>query len=719
MGMAADASTIALADRLARAVVSGKGQQVLRLFASLTGQASGPSAGRSTAASKPPAEDGMRAGAESDDAPAAPLSERIGIWRRADAGGRIEWQRHGDPETWRFWADVPRLTLAPDRRRVVLFGESVARGFFYDPAYTPAIALSQMLASHVATRDVDVVDLARVDCSRRLLLELVAASRALAPACWIVFAGNNWSPYPHFDAQQFEGLAQRIGSAAGWDAVRDYVEAICREHVDAFVRRLATLSADAGVPVVIVIPEFNLAGWRNEYGTSTPLVSGADARQWAELHRSAATALAAGDWARATALAQAMRAIDGGGTPRTSEILADCCRWRGARDEARDWLERAKDAELTVPVRRSPRCFSIVQQTLRESAVRAGIATVDLPARFRELQHGDLPDGRLFHDYCHLTIDGIREAMALTAERVLSLLQAPARSWRELHEVEPGVAPSTIAEACFLAALHNAAWDQPYETIRRQCRDALARWPDIHHTMTRAIDFHVRRAPAVLCRSFEVLARSTTVSAVNFLSFSSDPTREKLLNPSLVRAVTEALADRTPEPARALDALLISEHDVAAGPTDLLATPYHCSSAADPAFRWRQHHGFFKAYAASSVFRFMASHAYPLSLRITWRVPRATRGGELPLFVNDVHIAALHAASEWRAATICIGREHVRTGANEVRIEWPVGTWSVAAHLQSLATSLQHGDRPDIFPVWGELYALDVRLDGAPLAASS
>ncbi len=395
-----DRSRLATVRRLADAVNTDEGQQVLRLLAQLSSPAR---------AARPPA---------------AAANGAIGVWQPTREDGRTVYVRGTTGEPRRFWADVERIDLAPDARAVVLLGESVARGYYYDPHYNPAAALTSMMTADASTRDAAVVDLARVDCSRPLLLHLAEASLALRPAAWVVFAGNNWNPYLDLDADQRQDIAARLAEPGGWSKIRAAVEDICRAQVRAFVGHLAALSNAHGIPVVMVVPEFNLLDWRHEYGASIPMLGGADAARWHDLRQAAEDATARQAWQAAADLAARMLALDEGGAPATYEILARCRLASGDDREARALLEQARDASLSVPVRRSPRCFGVVQDALRREAAAHGLACVDLPSRFREYLGGGLPGSRVFHDYCHLTAEGIRVAAAHITAALMPLLGA-------------------------------------------------------------------------------------------------------------------------------------------------------------------------------------------------------------------------------------------------------------------------------------------------------
>src|SRR5687767_14023982 len=77
-----------------------------------------------------------------------PVPDQVGIWERKIENGKSCFVRR--PETraeWVDWANLGRIEAKGKKPRVVLIGESVARGYFYDPQYTPAIALKAMLES--------------------------------------------------------------------------------------------------------------------------------------------------------------------------------------------------------------------------------------------------------------------------------------------------------------------------------------------------------------------------------------------------------------------------------------------------------------------------------------------------------------------------------------------------------------------------------------------
>src|SRR5439155_24337600 len=136
---------------------------------------------------------------------------------------------------------------------------------------------------------------------------------------------------------------------------------------------------------------------------------------------------------------------------------------RGRDGEARAAMEAARDAIYGLLIAHSPRCPSPVQAALRSRATELGFAVVDLPTTFAA--RGVVPDRRFFLDYCHLTIDGMRVALAATAQAVAGLMAVTTPPASELEQVEISIAPREEALAHLLAAIHNAHWGQNADVI--------------------------------------------------------------------------------------------------------------------------------------------------------------------------------------------------------------------------------------------------------------
>jgi hypothetical protein len=79
--------------------------------------------------------------------------------------------RRNELDPFGLWARCERISSKSNRTRIVLLGESVARGHLYDPHYNCARALQQALSKSFGD-EVEVVDLARSGASYSQVLEI-------------------------------------------------------------------------------------------------------------------------------------------------------------------------------------------------------------------------------------------------------------------------------------------------------------------------------------------------------------------------------------------------------------------------------------------------------------------------------------------------------------------------------------------------------------------
>ncbi|HEX8560265.1 MAG TPA: SGNH/GDSL hydrolase family protein, partial [Pyrinomonadaceae bacterium] len=212
--------------------------------------------------------------------PAGGDPTHLGIWERREEGGKVAFVRRLElMHEWHLWANVGRIEAKGARKRVVLIGESVARGYLYDPEYTPASALEAMLKARLGDDEIEVIDLARVNLSYEIR-ELALAALQLEPDVVIMLAGNNWGlKFP----QASEVV--EINEAVTQEGIRGAKRA-SEAHISRNARRVvadvASVYAERGVPLVWMIPEFNLADWRDPV-TNAPHLPGRLNREWLDL----------------------------------------------------------------------------------------------------------------------------------------------------------------------------------------------------------------------------------------------------------------------------------------------------------------------------------------------------------------------------------------------------------------------------------------------------
>src|SRR5262245_22729686 len=102
-----------------------------------------------------------RASTPIDAIAAEPRPRRIGVWESVETGNRPEFRRTYKGDGWRHWADVDLIPAKGDRPRVVVIGESVARGYLCEPHFNPVLAARRLLEASSRSDTIEIVDLAR------------------------------------------------------------------------------------------------------------------------------------------------------------------------------------------------------------------------------------------------------------------------------------------------------------------------------------------------------------------------------------------------------------------------------------------------------------------------------------------------------------------------------------------------------------------------------
>ena len=679
------------ANRLAQAAVSNEGMKLSRLLrlAGMLGETC------------PPVEE------PSANAKAEKPANRVGIWERKTEDGKNAFVRRNDAmEEWHLWANTPVIEPKKARRRVALIGESVARGYLYDPQFNPAIALRKVLESQLGAQEVEVVDLARTNLKWEIR-ELAHQALLLEPDAVVIFAGNNWNA----DFSRAEDLpyVQEVLLRQGIPGLKKLIEERLEAETRSLVRDVASTYGKKQVPVVWMIPEFNLADWQDA-GTSVPYLPDGGHRDWMMYQEEAQAALEKGEYSNASALAHRMMELDGGVNAHAPRILAECSRNAGDPEATRFWLEKARDATIWDVSRIvSPRCYSAAQKALREETAKyPGSYTVDLPAIFKEYQRGEIADRQMFLDFCHLTVQGIEVAVAAAAASVLKPLTGRETPWRSLLDTSISPDRQLQAEGAFLAAIHNAHHHQCEEVVRHHCLMAITLWPKIARTMAYFVELQTRRTPMLMCTAAEQIAGSGSALVPNYLLRKNTQQLDAILLDAIGHALKKAGVDLS----ATLSGLRRKEHSVAKATRNLLDY-YYCSSTRqsqeimwaiprDLEARTRARSDYYKAYGRDSKFLFVGEKDHAVKLEITCRVPGPVEmEQELCASINGQRIGGIAAGRKWETWEIVIPGPVVREGLNEIAIRWPLPAFSREAPWGGVTNGL-----PEFFPVFGEIHSL-------------
>lgn len=631
-----------------------------------------------------------------DDAPApdsAAAGGRIGIWRANDAGALV---REPAPEAWSRFADVAVIPPKGARRRVVLFGESVARGYFYDPVLTFAGAVEGHLRRH--RDDIEVIDLASTGASADALVEMLGACDILRPDAIVVFAGNNWvlDRMPVLFRRRFLNAWLAEGAAA---AQRLFFDELLAERVDEAIDACVDAAQRQKVPLIFVLPEFNLTGFTDCADSLVPALDADGPAGWMRLRDAAWAALARGEPDTCEARATEMLQLDHGLHPTAYRLLARCALARGEAARGYELLGRARDAQCGLPIELTPRCPAAVQQRVRMRSEADGFDLVDLPRCFAAVDQS--PGRELFLDYCHLSLAGIERVARSVAAQLLHRLGGHPRPGQDRAD---GVADKVIqiapieATAHFLAGVHNAHVGAPMEIVSQRFDQALRICSDVGRTMLEFLDFRNRRKPDWMCASFDAACESPLVR--RYLSSLPRPWQETLGDVPLFRALEQALERHGVDAVSPMEKVRRAQTGRSSARVSLLA--FHGAPVLLASLR---RSAFLACYQQQARFHLVADEPGPVRLQVTWRVPAGQPEAPATIRFNGVQVGAGAVRDRWSSVSVEVSGALVRAGTNDIEIHWPPCD-GAPAQPERLELDGGWGIPPHVFHVFGELHRL-------------
>jgi hypothetical protein len=656
----------------------------------------------------------------------------ISIWSLTEREGERVFERPDPGPLGDHYATrktIPAKKTA--KRRICFFGESAAAGYLYAPHLTPAQVLEEQLNHVEGAGAFEVVDLARTNETLRPLVATVQAAMQLAPDLLVIYTGNNWnlletpelSPYaPSVRARQSYAELLTAGGLLG-PARRARME-IAQLAGEAF-SKIAAL----GVPVVLVIPEVNLADWESLQPVAWLPREGTT--RWYEAYRRAIVRLAEGNAKEAEAAAWEMVELDGGSNPTPFRLLARGFALEGREEAERDACISEVDSQpyALLGFLGAPQVTTVAREILELAAETHGFAAVDLRPVFAEHGGSLLPGRRFFLDYCHLTVEGMQVAMAAVSAEVLRLTGTegePRESWRDLLErlPAPNVSPEADTVAKLGAALHNAHRLLPVlpgtklRLLEHWCQAALDASPDPGAVAEALLDIAAVRAtpgPAVLSAAF----------ARNFASpyrlLLQHGWRWDFLDADLLEATGNVLARAGHEKAgEEIDRLLLTGYPLPPEGVDLSRPPF----LVEPLARF-----FPEAMAGSggsglgrratyrspwpeSSFCLICDASQDVDLVLTARLQSfsgAARKSEVMLNLNGTSVGKIEIEERFRRHTLRIGRGLLRSGRNRLLLRWPPPPPCGEEALAGARKRLEEGIEADLHPVFGEIYSLLAR----------
>jgi tetratricopeptide (TPR) repeat protein len=629
-------------------------------------------------------------------------TSRIGIWDIVPNNGQEYYVRNADMRNeWHYWADIKKIAHKSEDYRIAFLGESVARGYLYDPFFNPGTALEKMLKGSGWDK-VEVVDLARVNHDLEEVTQLATECMALDPDALVVFGGNNWiiSVRKSIEEDDYKDMLRSL-KGNDMSVIKEWFKKRSHIIIEKFFENLRSLCGKKNIPVILVIPEFNLLHWQSseEEHVLTNL-SGENTKSWLSACKKAQEAIEDNDLERAENFCRRMITIDPS-HPLGYEWLAKCLLKKGLNSEARENLQEALDTAIYSRAVSKPRLYSFMRESALSLAPSYNIHIVDLPEIFSKHLGGELPGRSLFLDYCHLSSEGIRLAMEATANSIMGIKKGPPKTVDK--EVVNRVKPTDDVEAhaIFCAAIHNAHYGQPYEQLFTLCKEALEASTQVKGLMTGYIDFATRRLPNYFCRSFKnVMGTNGTNQYEGGKGFLSR-TGNKIMDILLVDAIVDALKLHGYDVEQEIKDLRKSEHGAHIRTVNLLESYYAANTHYSSHFAKKPYYQF---RGAVSRFYLVAEGNRPVNVQLTYR-NRNKQATETDIVVkiNNKIIDTLPGSQQWHTISLLIDGSMINDGVNTITIDWPpVDTTKLKADNNTAKP--EEGMLDYSFPVVGEIH---------------
>lgn len=414
--------------------------------------------------------------------------------------------------------------------------------------------------------------------------------------------------------------------------------------------------------------------------------------------------------------------LDGGEAPASLELAAEAQLGLGGTGRARELLQQAVEARTWDNFPSVPSATLGVQGALR-GAADLGLHLIDLPQVFREVSPEGLPDRRWFLDYCHLTLEGMRHAMAAVAHKVLQLTgpaASPVPGRAQIAQAfSPLAAPAEDAQVKFMSLLYGAHYGcdyDPYsgESVRRE-GSVSAHWLAEARRADPAIDTllltyaQARTAPF---QSFDLSGEQQDLHGA-LTELERQTSQAESLDADVVRLILDTLGATHASECAAIMASLLENHAVERRPTDLCHPAHHWSLAE------RQQEGggygtgvraLLRARWPCSHFCFVSEACRVLRLQVTARLPllRGERAADLELLVNGNQLGRMRLETRWTQGVFDLPVDLLVAGYNKLTLEWPPLPAEGDIALQTIVERLETGIPVDLHPLFGELYALRI-----------
>lgn len=594
--------------------------------------------------------------------------KKIGIWEeQADSNGTFIRNKKRKNE-YMYWADMEEFPAKSDKKRVVLLGESVARGYFYDPYYTPAKVLEHCMQT--AGNSLEVLDMAMTSLTFTGLMYTINDCLKVNPDAIVIFAGNNWlyadEPFGSEAMVQMGNYFTQFQ----FEHIKGFVGGYLSHKAAVLFKQLAFIQSNYKIPVTFIIPEVNLLDWKSSSMENIIILhNNGQTYEWASLYRQAEEARENQDFKVLENCARKMIEIDPS-IPYSFELMASCKLHEGETEDARAYLHLAKETAFfgrTVPI---PATYLKLRNSILFEAQQHGVNVIDVPRLLEQHSAGQLPGRRFFLDYCHLTDEGIRIVMAATAAALQKQLQGSNWGFSELLQGCPLPSKEVACVAFFYAAIHNAHYGQGNEIVYYLCKKAISQSASAINLMKDFVDFSSRKTSNAFCTSYESFAKNNDPAIFKRMKGLWHKSGWKLMDVEIVQAMVEAMKSEGIDLERQVMDTRHREHSVQKRKANLLESFYSCNSYN----KFSGHQvSYYEARSMVSEFNFIAEANTAIRLDLVYRIAGKFFEDEpFEIEINNGFVEYLPIVSTWTNIHIDIPGNIIKHGVNKINIKWPV-----------------------------------------------
>lgn len=620
----------------------------------------------------------------------------VGAWQLNPRGTRLVARpASGDR---RAWADKDEIPLPDGKQRLVLLGESTARGFLLDPVVTPAGLLQELLDEMDGDRW-QCIDLAQTSAVIADLERVTRQLDRLQPDVVVLFAGSNWAqPVLSIGERRLIGRALASGGRALAREV--FLRSIVQQRASRYLDELQATVRRLGARLVVVVPEYNLQGWMPEPGLSLGDVPAGAMSRWLDERRAARDAYEREGWSCLREAADRMIDLDNGRSPLGNWYRGIAATELGSGRAERASLEAARDLPCGSLLNHTPRCPTDVQDLLAATARHREVDVVDARAVLEDPASG-LPAPEHFLDYVHLTVGGLRRIVRRIGEAVLGCPVPESRA-----VVTDAAEREADALGHLLAVVHGAYNGQPGRLLDTHI--ALA-WkePDVAASVSAALIGYVDRGlPAWLDPGLARLGRSR--QARRYMEAFRDNSADLTTFADMRSRLLTALDAGGGEARKRSFELLRRSRTIPSG-ADLIDDRLEDGCLLDGTGASMQAEALFaRALDPEQAYCFVLDGTAPLRITVDARLESFAdqpASGEVRL--NEQLVGTVSLERSWTRTTIEVPKGGV-DGLNRLAFRWPLP----GAHvdLQAAARRFGAGDWAETTPSYADVAQLRVEM---------